>query len=55
MKRKVKRTLEPDVRPLDQRFNRKDPGELRKGMIKKNELVNRSWLEKEQDLFMMGL
>jgi len=38
----------PNVRPLTEREKITD---TRKGMIKQNELVNRSWLEKQMDLF----
>lgn len=43
--------ITPEIKPLDQRFNRDNPMELRKGMKRTTETVNINFLEKEQLFF----
>lgn len=38
----------PDVRPLNEREKQLN---TRKGMIKHTEMINRTWLEKQMDIF----
>jgi len=46
-KKQIKKA-EPDVRPLDKREIKLD---TRKGMIRKNQVDNISWLNKQMNLF----
>mgnify|MGYP005619193819 CR=1 FL=1 len=51
MRRLRRKQQSIDTRPLDQRYKAGDPKEIHKGMNQVTEVVNRSWLEKQQKLF----